>query len=52
MMLILITSSEYVSDFDIVGKGGVREFSPDEILHHSKNKEDLEIYINANKYNL
>jgi len=29
-----------------------REMSEKEIIHFSKNKEDLEIYIQANKYNL
>ena len=29
-----------------------RRFNRKEILHFSPNKEDLEMYINANKYNL
>lgn len=31
---------------------GLRAFSLEEIIYHSKNKEDLEIYIDTEKYNL
>ena len=30
----------------------IRSFYPKEILHHSPNKEDLELYVQANKYNI
>jgi hypothetical protein len=33
-------------------KNNSRQFSIDEIDHWSKNKEDLELMISANKYNL
>lgn len=32
--------------------GNPIRFILDEILHFSKNKEDLEIYVQANKYNI
>jgi len=34
------------------GKDKVRQMSRKEIIYYSKNKEDLEIYLDANKYNL
>jgi len=42
----------YIIDFNSGIDDGHRRFKHEEILAHSKNKEELEIQLVANKYNL
>ena len=41
-----------VEDYSNYFIKGVRPFDRKEIIYYSPNKEDLEVYIDANKYNL
>lgn len=42
----------YIIDFNSGIDDGYRRFDHEKILAHSKNKEELEIILTANKYNL
>jgi hypothetical protein len=42
----------YIIDFKCDIGDGHQRMSPNEIIAHSKNKEDLYPYLSANKYNL